>query len=77
MELIKKQPTMKTIKVTYTEVLYVTNEVEMTVTEAQYKQLQNEKSQFYQDTMHEINTDTVAYDCHTEVDSRQMDIELV
>lgn len=67
---------MKTIKVTYTEVLYVTNEVEMTVTEAQYKQLQNESSEFFQDTMHEISTDTVAYECPTEVDTRTLDIAI-
>tara|TARA_R110001606_G_scaffold382556_1_gene544416 strand:- start:75 stop:281 length:207 start_codon:yes stop_codon:yes gene_type:complete len=68
---------MKTIKLTYTEVIVVTNEVEMTVTEAQYKQLQNEDSKFYQDTMRDINLDTVPYDSHTDVESRQMDLELV
>ena len=67
---------MKTIKVTYTEVIYVTNEKTINVTEAEYKKLRNEKSEFYQDLKHEMSLNTVAYDSYTEVDQRFLDIEL-
>lgn len=70
---------MKTIKITYTEVLFLTNEKTITVSDAVAKKLQNENSAEYAQMWDEMHGDTVAYETGigTEVDDKRLEIEII
>jgi len=67
---------MKTIKVTYTETYYVTEERVIEVSNATFKKLQNEDSEVYKRLLNDMDSVTAPCDSHTERDQTFMDIEL-
>jgi len=67
---------MKTIKVTYTETYYVTEERVIEVSDKKYKQLQKEDSEEYQKLLDEMSDVTCIGDSHTERDLTYMYTEL-
>lgn len=66
---------MKTIKVTYTETYYVTEERTIEVSNATFKKLQNEDSEEYQKLLQDMDDLTCAFESHTERDLTYMYIE--
>lgn len=67
---------MKTIKVTYTETYYVTEQRIVEVSNEMYKKLQNQDSPHYQKLWDEMEAVTCAIESPTERDQTFMDIEL-
>ena len=67
---------MKTIKVTYTETYYVTEERIVEVSNATFKKLQNEDSPEYQKLYDAMGDETCFGHSHTERDLTYMDIGL-
>lgn len=68
---------MKTIKVTYTETYYVTEERVIEVSDKKYKQLQNEDSEEYQKLYDAMGDETCIGHSGTERDLTYMYTELV
>ena len=68
---------MKTIKVTYTETYYVTEERTIEVSNATFKKLQNEDSEEYQKLLVAMDGVTCVFDSPTERDMTYMSVEEV
>ena len=66
---------MKTIKITYTETYYVTEERTIEVSNAMFNKLQNESSEEYQKLLRDMDDLTCAFESHTERDQTFMSIE--